>query len=153
MRTPVCVLVRVTACALLACNVKSAPPRHPVGELTFSGKAKADVVDLIVWDRTRADRLRQIYLQVAALEHEFDLARARAVEQRPPALDGHSIAAAPAEGEVGRGNQRVNAEELERFLLPPLEDSQAIFERYVALVIEARSLLTEHEFERLVKVR
>jgi hypothetical protein len=138
-------LALLTACALLACNVKSAPPRHPVGELTFSGKAKADVVDLIVWDRTRAERLRQIYLRIAALEYEFDLARARAVEAPRSAPGRPSAGAAPAE--------RVNAEELERFLLPPLAESQGTFERYVALVLEARSLLTEREFERLEKVR
>ncbi len=145
MKRPVCALVSVAACAALACNVKSAPPRNPVADFTFSGKAKADVVDLIVADRARADRLRQIYLRIAALEYEFDLARARAVEKRLSAPRSESTTAAPGHG--------VSAGELERFLLPPLDGSRRTFERYVSLVLEARSLLTEHEFERLEIVR
>ncbi len=130
-------LVLLAACPLLACNVKSAPPRYPVAQLTVGGKAKADVVDLIVSDRERADRLRKIYSRIAALEYEFDIARERAVEA-PPSPANH---AAPTD--------RIHAAQLERFLTPPLAESRAAFERYVTLVLEARRELREHEFERL----
>jgi hypothetical protein len=136
---PAGALVLLAASALLACNVKSAPPRYPVAELTFSGKSKADLVDLIVSDRTRAARLRQIYLRIAALEYEFDLARERAIEQ--PFSSFANRSPAPAE--------RVNAAQLERFLVPPLAESRAAFDRYVTLVLEARRQLREDEFERL----
>lgn len=145
MRMPGSPRVWVTAAAGLACNVTSAPPSHPVAPLSFSGKAKADVVDLIVGDRTRADRLRQIYLRIADLEVELDRVRARVVEAGLAASEGQSGAPEPGE--------RVDAGELERFLLPPLDESRTIFDRYVALVIEARGLLTEHEFQRLGAVR
>jgi hypothetical protein len=73
------------------------------------------------------------------------LARARAILEARAALETRSTAAA-------RSNPATSAE-LERMLAPPLEQGKALFERYMALMLQARSLLTEDEFEALNGVR
>jgi hypothetical protein len=46
-----------------------------------------------------------------------------------------------------------SADELERILAPPVEVGRALFDRYTALMLEARSLLSQGEFEKLNRVR
>lgn len=127
---------------LFGCAGQNGPPRHPVAEMSARATAKIGVIDLVVQDPARAERLRQLYLRVAALAQEFDVARARAL------LRARSIAEARATQAEPSGHDA-----LEHLLAPPLAQSRAVFERYSALMVEARSLLTENEFERLNRVR
>jgi hypothetical protein len=107
--------------------------------------AKLDVIELVVSDPARAERLREVYLRLAALGLQFDLARARSILEVRATLEKRSTEAAQS-SPAGSG-------ELERMLAPPLEEGKALFERYTALMLEARSLLTEDEFEKLNGVR
>ena len=129
--------------ALGGCRSKSPPARHPVAELTASATAKAEVVELIVPDWRRAERARQLYLAIAALGYEFDEQRARSAAQ------GRSLTSAAA---AAAKEQRLTATQLESLLVPPLEESQATFERYVQLMLEMRSVLTDDELKQLDKV-
>jgi hypothetical protein len=107
--------------------------------------AKLDVIELVVSDGARAERVRQVYLQLAALGQEFDLARARSILEVRSALEKRSTEAAEA--------APASPDDLERMLAPPLEEAKALFQRYTALMLEARSLLTEDEFAKLNRVR
>jgi hypothetical protein len=106
---------------------------------------KLDVIELVVSDPARAERVREVYLQLGALGRQFDLARARSILGAQAALEKRSTEATQSEpGKVG---------DLEAMLAPPLQEGKAIFERYTALMLEVRSLLTEDEFEKLNRVR
>jgi hypothetical protein len=143
-----CGLTLVTLCcvpALLCCGGHTGPPRHPVAEMSARVTGRIGVIDLVVSDPARADRLRQVYLQIAELAIEYDLARAHSILQARSLAQTRSAEAAPAEGS--------DADVLEHLLAPPLEQGKAMFERYTALTLESRSLLTEDEFETLNRVR
>jgi hypothetical protein len=126
---------------LLGCGGHSGPPRHPVAEMSARATAKLGLIDLIVNDPARAERLRQVYLRMAALAHEFDLARAHSMLRAGSLAEQRS---AQAEGDPAV---------LELLLAPPLAQSTSMFERYSALQLEARSLLSESEFDKLNRVR
>ena len=146
MRTFGHALVMTTlAAALVGCGGQKGPPRHPVGEMAARATAKLDVIELVVSDPVRAERVREVYRRLAALGHEFDLARARSILEARSSLEKRSSEAAQAEG--------ASAAELERILAPPLEQGKALFARYAALMLEARTLLSEDEFEKLNGVR
>jgi hypothetical protein len=114
--------------------------------MTARATAKLDVIELVVSDPVRAERVRQVYVRIAALGHEFDLARARSILEAQSALEKRSTEAAQAADPASPA-------ELERMLAPPLEQGKALFERYAELMLEARTLLTEDEFEKLNGVR
>jgi hypothetical protein len=143
MKIPAFVITGAVFCG--ACNVKSVPPRHAVVESAASAVAKAELVDLVVSDPDRAERVQRIYLAIAALGYELEMRRAQNAAGSRLVFSGGAPAAPHAE--------RVNARDLELALAPPLEASHAAFERYVALVLEVRVLLREDEFERLRNVR
>jgi hypothetical protein len=107
--------------------------------------AKIGVIDLVVSDPSRAERLRQVYLRIAALGREFDVARARSLLRARAIAEQRSTPAGQAEP--------ADPDALERLLAPPLAQGRAMFDRYVALTLEARSLLTADEFEQLNRVR
>ncbi|HEY6077489.1 MAG TPA: hypothetical protein VIW29_01720 [Polyangiaceae bacterium] len=138
-------VVLLAALVLTGCGGSKGPPRHPVQEMTARASAKLELIELVVNDAERAQRVRKVYLQLVDLGHEFDLLRARALTkaradwQKRTSADAQT---APASGET-----------LELVLAPPLQESKAVFERYTALMLEARSLLTQQEFEKLNKVR
>ena len=138
---------RVCVClsALVACAGQSGPPRHPVGEMSARAAARIELIDLVVSDPKRAERLREVYLRIAALGDEFDQARARSILQVRSMARERSTPEAQA--------QPVDAATLERLLAPPLVQSRAMFDRYAALLQQARSLLTPDEFETLNRVR
>jgi len=135
----------VASTALAACGGQKGPPRHPVGEMSARATAKLDVIDLIVSDPARAERVRHVYVQLAALGKEFDLARARSMVAARSALEKRS-------SEAAQSNPASPAD-LELMLAPPLVEGKLMFERYTALMLEARSLLTEEEFDKLNAVR
>lgn len=126
---------------LAACS--SRPPPRLAVELSARATAKAGVVSLVVHDRARAERLRAIYLEVVNLSRELDRARvtaraqcSNALEQRAPGTKSDPIAS----GVLGCS------------IAPPLTDRDAL-DRYTRLMLEARSLLTQREFEKLARVR
>jgi hypothetical protein len=133
------------AATLVGCGGQKGPPRHPVGEMTARAMAKLDVIELVVSDPLRAEQVRQVYLQMAALGREFDLARARSILEARSSLEKRAAEAAPAEP--------ASPAELELVLAPPLERGKALFGRYAALMLEARALLSKDEFEKLNGVR
>ena len=146
MTSRAALLLGIGAWLLLAgCGGQKGPPRHPVGEMTARSTAKLELVDLVVSDPLRAERLRAVYLELAALGRDFDLARARSVVRCRDEWQRRTT----AEGQA----TPVSAEALELFLAPPLAESKAAYERYTALMLEARSLLDEAEFEKLDRVR
>jgi hypothetical protein len=106
---------------------------------------RLDVIDLVVSDPARAERVRDVYLQLGTLGRQFDLARARSILEAQAALEKRSTEATQSQpGNVG---------DLEAMLAPPIEEGKAIFDRYTALMLEVRSLLTEDEFEKLNRLR
>jgi len=133
------------ASVLLGCGGHNGPPRHPVAQMSARATGRIGVIDLVVSDPARADRLRQVYLEIATLALEYDMARARSILQARSIAAERSRQAAPAETN--------DATVLEHLLAPPLEQGKAMFERYTALTLEARSLLTKDEFETLNRVR
>lgn len=128
---------------LFACAGQDGPPRHPVAEMSARASAKIGVIELVVSDAARAERLRQVYLRVVELAHEFDLARAQSLVQARALATQRSTA----------GAEPVDAAALEHVLAPPLAQSKALFERYAALMLEARSLVSADEFDELNRVR
>ena len=130
---------------LAGCGGEKGPPRHPVGEMTARASAKLGLIDLVVSDPTRAERLRVVYVELAALGRDFDLARARSMLRSRDEWARRTT----AEGQA----TPVSAEALELFLAPPIAVGKAAYERYAALMLEARSLLREDEFEALNRVR
>lgn len=134
----------VASLCLVGCGGPSGPPRHPVAEMTARTSAKLDLVELVVSDRDRAERVRRVYLQLLELGREFDLMRQRSLAKAGRSWPQRATTADAA---------ATSAETLELVLAPPLADSRAAFDRYAALMLEARSLLTQDEFERLDRAR
>jgi hypothetical protein len=130
---------------LFGCGGHTGPPRHPVAQMSSRATGRIGVIDLVVSDPARADRLRQVYLEIAELALEYDLARARSILQARSLAEERSAQTAPAAAS--------DAAVLEHLLAPPLEQGRAMFERYTALTLEAHRLLTEDEFETLNRVR
>jgi len=121
----------------------SRPPPRPVVAITARATAKVELIDLVVSEPERAARLRGIYLEVVELRRE--VARARGGAARAPRLAGQG--GAPVAGE------HVGPEALERLLTPPFGEDRAALDRYARLMLEARRLLTEREFEQLNRLR
>ena len=124
-----------------ACS--SRPPPRLAVELSARATAKEGVVRLVVSDRTRAERLRAIYLEVVSLSRELDHAR---VTARAQCANGLERRAAPA------ASDPVASGALGCSIAPPLTD-RATLDRYTRLMLEARTLLTQREFERLARMR
>lgn len=138
-------LLGIACVALAACGGPQGPPRHPVGAMTARSTAKLGLVDLVVGDRARAERVRAVYEELAALGRDFDLARARSILRSRDEWQRRAAAAGPS--------SEASAEALELLLAPPVAEGQAAYERYTTLMLEARSLLSEDEFEALNRVR
>ena len=125
-----------------ACGAKESPPHHPVGAMRARVEAKLDLVELVVKDPDRAARVREIYLEAWQLGYDFDLARARSLQQAQAVVgEGASPDAQAPEGVI------------ERILLPDPEIGRASFARYTALMLEARALLSDDEFRKLEATR
>jgi hypothetical protein len=126
----------------IACS--SRPPPRLAVELTARATAKAGVVSLVVTDRARAERLRAIYLEVVSLSRELDRARLTARAQCASALEQdravRTVADPIASGALGCS------------IAPPLTDRAAL-DRYTRLMLEARTLLTRREFDKLARMR
>jgi len=138
-------VITTIAAALVGCGGQKGPPRHPVGEMTARATAKLGLIELVVSDPVRAEGVREVYVQMAALGHAFDLARARSILEARSSLEKRST--------EGAQTAPASPAELELMLAPPLERGKALFARYAALMLEARTLLTEDEFEKLNGVR
>jgi hypothetical protein len=133
------------ALSVAACGSKDVPPRHPVADMRARAEAKLDLVELVVSDPTRAAQLREIYTEAWQLGHDFDLARARSLTQ------AHAVAAERTSPDAQREELPDGA--LEGLLVPDLEIGRAAFARYTALMLEARTLLSEKEFRKLDAAR
>jgi hypothetical protein len=138
--------LRIGVCVVLAgCGGQKGPPRHPVGEMTARSTARLELIDLVVSDPTRAERVRAVYLELAVLGRDFDRLRARSMLR---SRDEWARRATP-EGQA----TPASADALELFLAPPIAEGKAAYARYTTLMLEARSLLREDEFETLNRVR
>jgi len=137
------VLVGVAAVFGAAACSSRPPPRLAV-ELTARASAKAGVVGLVVSDRARAKRLREIYLEVITLSRELDRARMTARAQCSTDLEQRNASSAKSDP--------VASGVLGCSIAPPLADRTAL-DRYTQLMLESRSLLTQREFEKLARVR
>ncbi|HYQ47002.1 MAG TPA: hypothetical protein VER11_33755 [Polyangiaceae bacterium] len=137
------VLVGVAALLGVAACSSRPPPRLAV-ELTARATAKAGVVSLVVSDRERARRLREIYLEVVSLSRELDRARVTARAQCSSDLERQNAASAKSDP-IGSGVLGCS-------IAPPLTDRAAL-DRYTQLMLESRSLLTPREFAKLARVR
>ncbi|HEY0464739.1 MAG TPA: hypothetical protein VGC79_11040 [Polyangiaceae bacterium] len=126
-----------------ACSARP-PPRLAV-ELSARATAKAGVVSLVVSDPTRAERVKAIYLEVIALSRELDRSRltARAQCRADPERRAKSSSASDP---VGSGA-------FECLIAPPIGESRALVDRYAQLMLEARALLTQREFDKLARMR
>ena len=113
--------------------------------MTARTSAKLQLLDLVVTDRVRAEQVRRVYRQLVALGREYDLMRASSISKARAAWEKRTTA--------GESADPAGSEALELLLAPPLEQGKAAYERYTALMLEARSLLTQREFERLDRVR
>jgi hypothetical protein len=125
-----------------ACSARP-PPRLAV-ELTARATAKAGVVPLVVSDSARAERLRAIYLEVVSLARDLD--RARVTARAQCHTEPTSGAAVPA------ASDPIASGALGCSIAPPLADRTAL-DRYVQLMLEARTLLTQREFQKLARMR
>lgn len=132
-----CAVLGVTACS-------SGPPPRLAVELSARATAKAGVVSLVVKDRARADRLRAIYLEVVSLGRELDRARLTARLQCSKLPEAHAPARIPSDP--------VASGALGCSIAPPLGDRTALA-RYTDLMLEARTLLSQREFEKLARMR
>ena len=130
---------------LLACGGQQGPPRHPVAEMSARATAKLGVIDLVVSDPLRAERVREVYLRIATVAREFDQARARSLLQARSIAEQRTTPEAQAEA--------ADTAALEHLLAPPLAQGKTMYERYTALMRQARSLLTADEFDTLNRVR
>jgi hypothetical protein len=137
--------VALALSSVAACSAKETPPHHPVGEMRARLEAKIDLLDLVVKDPARAARVREIYLEAWQLGYDFDLARARSLQQAQAAI-GERTSPDAQEQSLPEGT-------LERILLPDPEIGRASFARYTALMLEARTLLSEDEFRKLEATR
>jgi hypothetical protein len=131
--------------AASACGGPSGPPRHPVNELGARAAAKLDLVELVVSDPARAERLRRIYREAWQLGRDFDLARASALRQAYAVAANRTTAKGQAEP--------LHSAALERMMVPPIELGRAKLQRYTSLMLEARTLLSEDEFRKLDATR
>jgi hypothetical protein len=136
-------LVGVSAVFGVAACSSRPPPRLAV-ELTARATAKAGVVSMVVSDRHRAERLRAIYLEVIDLGRELDRAHVAARTQ---------CASAPERrARLSAASDPVASGVLGCSIAPPLAERTAL-DQYSRLMLEARTLLTQREFEKLARMR
>ncbi len=126
-----------------ACSARP-PPRLAV-ELSARATAKAGVVRLVFSDPARAERLRAIYSEVVTLGRELDRARLAALTQCRAAGNAQAKASAVPDPVVSGA--------FECLIAPPLGENRVLVDRYIRLMLEARTLLTQREFEKLGRVR
>lgn len=131
--------------SVAACGSKTTPPHHPVGEMRARLEAKIDLIELVVPEPARAARLREIYVEAWQLGYDFDLARARSLRQAQAGAAERSWPDAQREP-LPEGA-------LEKLIVPDLELGRAMFARYTALMLEARTLLSDEEFAKLDAAR
>ena len=127
---------------LAAC---SHPPPRLFVELTARATAKAGVVRLVVSDPIRAERVHAIYLEVVTLSQELDRARLAARAQCRAEPERRAKASVT--------NDPVVSGAIECLLAPPSGESRALVDRYARLMLEARALLTQREFDKLARMR
>lgn len=131
--------------SVAACGAKETPPRHPVGEMRARLEAKLDLIELVVKDPVRAVRVREIYVEAWQLGYDFDLARASSLQQ--------AYAVASERTTLEEQQQPLPEGALEGLMVPDLELGRATFARYTALMLEARTLLSDEEFRKLDAAR
>lgn len=132
---------------MLGLSACSRPPPRLSVELTAKANAKAGVVPLVVGDGKRVQRLREIYREVVLLGRELDRVRAAARVQCRAATAERRTSAPTVSDPVTSGA-------LECLVAPPLGASdRSAFDAYIRLMIEARSLLTQREFDKLARMR
>ncbi len=103
------------------------------------------MVRLVVSDPVRAERLHAIYLEVVSRGRELDRARVTARAQCAVAPEARATAAVPSDP-IGSGA-------LGCLIAPPLGNNRATLDQYSRLMREARTLLTQREFEKLARMR
>ncbi len=132
----------------LGCGARE-PPRHPMVTLSERVTAKVDLISLVVADPARAERVRALYLRAAAVLRDYEAERKRSVATLRGTWKARALAAPPPTPTP----TAPGSELFESLLAPPIDEGKSTFERYARLMLEARGLLTEREFERLDRVR
>jgi len=129
VRAVLACLVGVSA----GCSVEL-PPRLPSTAIHDRTASRVDLVDFVISDRARAEKVRALYLEIEQLMLE-----AQAVEAREQA-------------KLGSGSFRAETEA--RASLRASRDAEFdALERYVAVQMEIRRLTTPKEFARLDAIK
>jgi hypothetical protein len=117
---------------LLGCGGGATIQHHPVGEIGARAEARVELVALVVKDRARAARVRELYLRVAELERRF-------VKTRNAAwLAGVQSGPSPDLAVVAKHVEKAATE---------------AYHEYARLMLAVRAEVTEREFARLNAIR
>src|SRR5262249_1787322 len=115
---------------LLACGGAQETLRHSVAQLSARAVVKLDVVELVVTDPVRAQRLRHVYLEIWELSRRYVVARAE--------WGGGFCRATLGWGPWWGQRSPVAAPTLGGMLAPPIQVGRAIYQRYTELMLEER---------------
>ena len=122
---------------MVSCSSPVRPPSRPATRIYDRSMAQLGMVELVVADRTRAERAKRLFERI---ERAFVNAEATRLAASQRAL-GLSEKGEPTDDEIRAAFKAMDA-----------AASQA-FARYVSIQIELRQVLTRGEFDKLSKVR
>jgi hypothetical protein len=120
-----------------SCSSPVRPPSRPATRIYDRSMAQLGVIDLVVSDRARAERAEALLEQVEQAFVTAETLRRKAAET---AL-GLSDAGEPTDEEIRSSFRTMD------------EAASRAFQRYVAVQLELRQVLTRREFEKLKEVR
>jgi hypothetical protein len=117
-----------------ACGGSELPPRIPSTDVHERVASRVELVDLVISDRERAEKVRALYVQIEALMLDAKKSEAKL-------LDG-----------LGAGPARTDAEI--RATFKTFSDAEVgALERYAELELALRTLTTPDEFKRLDAIK
>ncbi len=129
-------LLALAGCvAITACGGKEPPPQLPTSGAQDRAASRIELVDLVIADPARAERVRALYVDIERLMLTTKQAQAKE-------LRAFGAPAAPRSAEETRAMLR-------RFR----ETEQGALEKYVALQLELRRSTTPEEFARLDAIK
>lgn len=133
----IALLVVFASGVAVSCGAPARPSSRPATRMYDRSMAQLGMVELVVPDRARAEHAKRL---LERIERAFVVAEAKRLEASGRAL-GLSASGEPTDEEIRAAFAAMDAA------------ATTAFAEYVRMQLELRSVLTKHEFDRLVKVR
>jgi hypothetical protein len=131
------VLALVVTALLPACSKEARPDSHPIVGIYDRNAARIELVELIIHDQPRARKIKAKYEEIATLVESLAATRAKSSRVLYELSADRTLREDELRAEIGKMRAA----------------GRATFEKYTALQLELRTMMTSEEFHRLDEVR